>query len=85
MLLFPMSLFCYGGFNFNRENVIFAAYFILRGREMHIDFSAVIISGRRDLPSDARTFIAAKKAHQSRASRRHVKIYPASRVSFDLP
>ena len=39
---------------------------------MHIDFSAVIVSGRRDLPSDARTFIAAKKAHQSRARRRHV-------------
>ena len=33
---------------------------------MHIDFSAVIVSGRRDLPSDARTFIAAKKAHQPR-------------------
>ena len=36
-------------------------------------FSAVIVSGRRDLPSDARTFIAAKKAHQSSARRRHVK------------
>ena len=36
-------------------------------------FSAVIVSGRRDLPSDARTFIAAKKAHQSSARRRHVQ------------
>ena len=43
MLLFPMSLFYYGGF-------IFAAYFILRGRDMHIDSSAVIVSVRRDLP-----------------------------------
>ena len=74
MLLFPMSLFCYGGFSFNWENVIFAAYFVLRGRDMHIDFSAVIVSGRRNLPSDTRTFIAAKKAHQSRARRRHVKV-----------
>ena len=41
---------------------------------MHIDFSAVIVSGRRNLPSDTRTFIAAKKAHQSRARRRHVKV-----------
>ena len=39
-----------------------------------IFFSAVIVSGRRDLPSDARTFIAAKKAHQSSARRRHVRI-----------
>ena len=31
---------------------------------MHIDFSAVIVSGRHDLPSGARTFITAKKAHQ---------------------
>ena len=77
MLLFPMSLFCYGGFSFNWENVIFAAYFVLRGRDIHIDFSAVIVSGRRNLPSDTRTFIAAKKAHQSRARRRHVKIRSA--------
>ena len=40
---------------------------------MHIDFSAVIVSGRHDLPSGARTFITAKKAHQSRARRHHVK------------
>ena len=50
MLLFPMSLFYYGGFSLNSENVIFAAYFILRGRDMHIDFSAVVVSVRRDLP-----------------------------------
>ena len=37
------------------------------------DFSALIVSGwRADLPSDARTFIAGKKAHQSRARKRHV-------------
>ena len=72
-----MSLFCYGGFSFNWENVIFAAYFALRGRNIHIDFSAFIVSGRRNLPSDTRTFITAKKAHQSRARRRHVKIRSA--------
>ena len=33
MLLFPMSFFCSGG-----GSVIFAAYFILRGRDVHIDF-----------------------------------------------
>ena len=33
-----MSFFCSGGFSFKWENVIFAAYFILRGRDMHIDF-----------------------------------------------
>ena len=38
MLLFPMSFFCSGGFSFKGENVIFAAYFILRGRDMHTDF-----------------------------------------------
>ena len=36
-------------------------------------FSAVIVSGQRDLPSDTRTFIAARKAHQSSARRRYVK------------
>ena len=30
-------------------------------------FSAVIVSGRRDLPHNARTFIAAEKPHQSSA------------------
>ena len=30
-------------------------------------FSTVIVSGRRDLPSNARTFIAAEKPHQSSA------------------
>ena len=44
---------------------------------MHIDFLRLNVSGRRDLPgdlpSDARTFTAAKKAHQSSARRRHVK------------
>ena len=29
---------CSGGFSFNWENVIFATYFFLRGRDMHIDF-----------------------------------------------
>ena len=44
---------------------------------MHIDFLrllflvGVICPG--DLPSDARTFIAAKKAHRLSARRRHVK------------
>ena len=33
-----MSFFCSGGFSFKWENVIFAACFILRGRDMHIDF-----------------------------------------------
>ena len=33
-----MSFFCSGGFSFKWENAIFAAYFILRGRDMHIDF-----------------------------------------------
>ena len=36
--------------------MIFAAYFILRDRDMHIQLSAVIFSGRRDLLSDAITF-----------------------------
>ena len=43
---------------------------------MHIDFLRLLflmVSGRCDLPSDARTFIAAKKAHQSSARRRDVK------------
>ena len=42
--------------------MIFAAYFILRGRDMHID-----------LPSDAKTFITAKEAHWSNARRRLVR------------
>ena len=33
-----MSFFCSGGFSCNWEDVIFAAYFILRGRDTHIDF-----------------------------------------------
>ena len=53
--------------------MIFAAYFILRVRDTHIAFSVVIVSGQRDLPSDGRTFIAAKEVHQSSARRRHVK------------
>ena len=36
--------------------MIFAAFFRLRGRDTHNDFFAVIVSGRHDLPSDARTF-----------------------------
>ena len=37
--------------------MIFAAYFILRGCDTYIlEFSAVIVYGRHDLPSDARTF-----------------------------
>ena len=72
-----MNFFCSGGFNFKWENVIFVAYFILRGRDMHIDFLqllflvGVICPG--DLPSDGRTFITAKKAHRSSARRGHVK------------
>ena len=57
--------------------MIFAAYFILRGRDMHIDFlrllSRVGVICPGDLPSDGRTFIAAKKAHRSSARRHHVK------------
>ena len=55
--------------------MIFAAYFILRGRDMHIDFLrllflvGVICPG--DFSSDARTSIAAKPPHQSSARRRH--------------
>ena len=52
--------------------IFFAACFILRGHDMHIDFLQ-FVSGQRDLPSDTRTFIAAKKAPQSSARRRHVK------------
>ena len=51
-----MGRLCSGGLRFDRENVIFAAYFILRDRDMHIQLSAVIVSGRHDLPSDAITF-----------------------------
>ena len=61
---------CSGGFSFNWENVTFATCFILSGCDTHI--SAVIFSGSRDLPSDARTFIVAKKAHQSSTRRCHV-------------
>ena len=57
--------------------MIFAAYFILRGRDMHIDFLRVLflvgVICPGDLSSDARTFIAAKKPHQPSARRRHVK------------
>ena len=35
--------------------IIFAACFILRGRDMHIDFLQ-FVSGQRDLPSDAIAF-----------------------------
>ena len=37
-------------------NVIFAAFFRLRGRDTYNDFFAVIVSGRHDLSSDARAF-----------------------------
>ena len=56
--------------------MIFATYYILRGRDTPIDFLRLLflmVSGRCDLPSDARTFIAAKKADQSSARRRDVK------------
>ena len=35
---FQWVVSCCGGFRFNWENVIFAAYFILRGHDKHIDF-----------------------------------------------
>ena len=44
MLLAPMNFFpltdrlCSGGKRFDLANVIFAAYFILRGRDTHINF-----------------------------------------------
>ena len=54
MLLFPMR-FSSGGYRLC--SVTFAAYFILRGRDMHIDrFSAVIVSGQCGFPSDVITF-----------------------------
>ena len=56
--------------------MIVAAYFILRGRETHIDFLRLLFLVGVICPliaSDARIFIVAKKAHKSRAGRRHVK------------
>ena len=49
--------------------MIFAAYFILRDRDMHIQLSAVIVSGRRDLPSDAVTFYLRSFEKQSSSLR----------------
>ena len=81
-----MSFFCSEGFSFKWENVIFAAYFILRGRDMHIDFLrllflvGVICPG--DLSSDARTFIAAKKKPHQSSARRPVykRLFKSNRV-----
>ena len=50
--------------------MIFAAYFILRDRDMHIQLSAVIVSGRRDLPADAVTFYLRSFETQSSSLRR---------------
>ena len=36
--------------------MIFAAYFILRGRDTHINFLRLLSHGRHDLASDARAF-----------------------------
>ena len=59
-IFFSFSLtgrLCSGGKRFDWSNVILAAYFRLRGSDTHIQwFSAVIVSGRHDLPSDARAF-----------------------------
>ena len=46
-----------GGFYILTEQmcIIFAACFILRGRDMHIDFLQ-FVSGQHDLPSDAIAF-----------------------------
>ena len=44
LLLFPMSIFSW----FNWANVIFAASFMLRGRDAHIDLLQLVVSGRRD-------------------------------------
>ena len=41
--------------HFHRANVILAACFTLRGHGTH-RFTVVFVSGRRDLPSDARAF-----------------------------
>ena len=46
---------CSGGKRFDWANVIFSAYFILIGHETHW-FSVDIVSGRHDLPFDARAF-----------------------------
>ena len=48
--------------------MIFAAYFIMRGRDMHIDFLRLLFLVGVTYP-----LIAAKKAHQSSARGRHVK------------
>ena len=49
---------CSGGKHFDWANLIFAAYFILTGRDTHTGywFSGVIVSGQHDLPSYARAF-----------------------------
>ena len=48
---------CSGGKRFDWSNVIFAAYFKLRGHDTHIDFlRSLFVSGCHDLPSDARVF-----------------------------
>ena len=57
--IFPLKgRLCSGGKGFDWANLIFAAYFILRGRDTHTGywFSAVFVSGRHDLPSYARAF-----------------------------
>ena len=40
---------CSGGKSFDLGNVIFAAYFILRGRYTHIDFLRLLFFGQHDL------------------------------------
>ena len=52
--------------------MIFAAYFILRGRDTHIDFLRLFLVGVICPLMQEQSFIAAKKAHQSCARRRHV-------------
>ena len=57
--------------------MIFAAYFILRVRDTAYCFSAVIVSGRRDLPSEAGTLAACRLFS-------HGVIFTRARVSLAL-
>ena len=47
MLFVPMTFFSgrlhSGGLSFNWANVIFAAYFIMSGRDMHTDFLRLLL------------------------------------------
>ena len=53
--------------------MILAAYFILRGRETHIDFLRLLFLVGVICPLMQEYSLRLKKAHKSRAGRRHVK------------